>query len=149
MNQTPNYQLNQWDKTDRIRMEDFNADNAKIEAAIKGLEASTAQALAAAGNCKIATGSYVGKGNYGASNPNTLTFQFKPMFILLKTNTPDPSSSIPRNFILTRPSSEMGFNMNNMGSVSWSDTSVSWYNKNALEQLSESNVTYWYIAIGM
>ena len=34
MNQTPNYQLNQWDKTDRIQMEDFNADNAKIEAAL-------------------------------------------------------------------------------------------------------------------
>lgn len=34
MNQTPNYQLNQWDKTDRIRMEEFNADNAKIEAAL-------------------------------------------------------------------------------------------------------------------
>ena len=30
MNQTPNYQLNQWEKTDQIRMEDFNADNAKI-----------------------------------------------------------------------------------------------------------------------
>ena len=34
MNQTPNYQLNQWDKSDRIMMEDFNADNAKIEAAL-------------------------------------------------------------------------------------------------------------------
>lgn len=34
MNKTPNYQLNQWDKSDRIRMEDFNADNAKIEAAL-------------------------------------------------------------------------------------------------------------------
>ena len=34
MNKTPNYQLNQWDKSDRIQMEDFNADNAKIEAAL-------------------------------------------------------------------------------------------------------------------
>ena len=34
MNKTPNYQLNQWDKSDRIRMEDFNADNAKLEAAL-------------------------------------------------------------------------------------------------------------------
>ena len=34
MEQTSNYQLNQWDKTDRIQMEDFNADNAKIDAAL-------------------------------------------------------------------------------------------------------------------
>ena len=34
MNQTPNYQLNQWDKSDRIMMEDFNADNAKLDAAL-------------------------------------------------------------------------------------------------------------------
>ena len=36
MNQTPNYQLNLWEGEDRILREDFNADNAKIEAAIKG-----------------------------------------------------------------------------------------------------------------
>lgn len=34
MQKTTNYELNQWDKTDRIRMEDFNADNAKINAAL-------------------------------------------------------------------------------------------------------------------
>ena len=37
MNQTPNFQLNLWDKTDRIMMEDFNADNAKIEAALEAV----------------------------------------------------------------------------------------------------------------
>lgn len=34
MNKTEKYQLNQWEKTDRIQMEDFNHDNAKIEAAL-------------------------------------------------------------------------------------------------------------------
>jgi hypothetical protein len=34
MKKTTNYQLNQWDETDRILREDFNADNAKIDAAI-------------------------------------------------------------------------------------------------------------------
>ena len=37
MNKTENYQLNQWEKTDRIMMEDFNGDNAKIDAALKAL----------------------------------------------------------------------------------------------------------------
>ena len=40
MKQTENYQLNQWEKTDRILMEDFNEDNRKIDEALaeeKGL----------------------------------------------------------------------------------------------------------------
>ena len=35
MTRTENYQLNQWEPTDKISREDFNADNAKIDAAIK------------------------------------------------------------------------------------------------------------------
>ena len=34
MHQTANFQLNQWEATDRLLREDFNTDNAKIEAAI-------------------------------------------------------------------------------------------------------------------
>lgn len=34
MAETSNYQLNQWEKTDRIQMEDFNADNRKVDAAL-------------------------------------------------------------------------------------------------------------------
>ena len=34
MNYTENYQLNQWDAGDRVLREDFNADNAKIDAAL-------------------------------------------------------------------------------------------------------------------
>ncbi|NBI11902.1 hypothetical protein D1641_18210 [Colidextribacter sp. OB.20] len=42
MNTTTNYQLNQWDASDRVQRVDFNADNAKIEAALSGLEARVA-----------------------------------------------------------------------------------------------------------
>ena len=38
MQKTTNYQLNQWVKSDRIQMEDFNSDNAKIDAALKELK---------------------------------------------------------------------------------------------------------------
>ncbi len=34
-NFTENYQLSQWSKGDRVKMEDFNADNAKLDAAVK------------------------------------------------------------------------------------------------------------------
>ena len=37
MKQTGAYQLNQWELTDRIRMEDFNSDNAKVDAALSAL----------------------------------------------------------------------------------------------------------------
>ena len=34
MKKTETYNLNQWEASDRIRMEDFNADNARLEAAL-------------------------------------------------------------------------------------------------------------------
>lgn len=37
-NQTQNYQLNQWIKSDRVLMDDFNEDNRKIDAAIKAVD---------------------------------------------------------------------------------------------------------------
>lgn len=39
MRKTEQYGLNQWDLTDPIRMEDFNADNARLEAALAALAA--------------------------------------------------------------------------------------------------------------
>ena len=37
MNYTENYQLNQWAKSDRVLMEDFNSDNQKIDAALANI----------------------------------------------------------------------------------------------------------------
>ena len=45
MQKTANYQLNQWVKSDRIQMEDFNSDNAKIDAALKALAGKSAFTL--------------------------------------------------------------------------------------------------------
>lgn len=42
MKQTEHYGLNQWELADRIRMSDFNADNAKIAAALAGLDGRAA-----------------------------------------------------------------------------------------------------------
>jgi hypothetical protein len=36
MKKTDTYRLNQWEISDRIRMEDFNADNVQLEAALAG-----------------------------------------------------------------------------------------------------------------
>lgn len=76
---TANYQLNQWVKTDRIQMEDFNSDNQKIDAALK----AHADALALCGNCKVATTSYQGTGTCGAANAKSLTFEKAPLAVLI------------------------------------------------------------------
>ena len=47
MTKTTNYQLNQWAKSDRIMMDDFNADNAKIDAALKANADAIAETAAA------------------------------------------------------------------------------------------------------
>lgn len=41
-NHTENYALSQWERSDRILMEDFNADNAKLDAALKAAEQRSA-----------------------------------------------------------------------------------------------------------
>ena len=45
---TTNYQLSQWETTDRILMEDFNSDNAKIDAALAAHDAALASKADAA-----------------------------------------------------------------------------------------------------
>ena len=60
MNHTQTYKLSQWEKTDRILMSDFNADNAKIETALSALvgtqtaESARLDAAVAAAEAKIA-----------------------------------------------------------------------------------------------
>lgn len=45
MRKTEQYQLNQWDRSDRILMEDFNGDNARIDAALAALAALSASEI--------------------------------------------------------------------------------------------------------
>ena len=92
-NQTPNYKLNQWSKSDRVQMEDFNADNAKIDAAIKAEATARASAvstlnnkIAKCGNCKIVYQTYVGDGTYGPDHPKVFTFPSKPLLLILATD---------------------------------------------------------------
>ena len=55
--QTPNYKLSRWAGTDRIMMEDFNRDNAAIDAALKG----NAEAVAAETAAREAADTALGK----------------------------------------------------------------------------------------
>lgn len=105
----------------------------------------------------IETGSYVGTGTSGASNPNTLTFPFEPKVVFV-TNT--NQSSLPSRYFITpliqgvTQASSISGTSNNTGTVytivaDWTNESVSWYGTNANNQLNTSGQTYSYIAIGI
>ena len=67
MKKTAQFGLNQWEMSDRILMDDFNSDNAAIEAAL------------AKRNCRFYTASYTGDGEA----TKTWTFPAKPIMVLI------------------------------------------------------------------
>ena len=145
MKQTQNYQLNQWDKTDRIQMEDFNSDNEKTDAALQGLvqqiaseREATDAALALKGNCRVEVQTYVGTGTYGKDAPNSMTFSERPALIFLMSAT-----------------EHMAFHGNSGGSfvnkgytftLSWSENTLSWSTTSAELQYNERGKLYTVIA---
>ena len=152
MAETGNYQLNQWESTDRILREDFNADNAKVDQALaaqKGELAALTAAVALCGNCKIAFGQYVGTGTYGANNPCTITFPGKPAVVFVQTT--DRNSTNNDRLIFIR-NSNWGFvfsgNIDSNNFVTWRENSLSWYNStSAILQSNREGVTYSYAGI--
>ena len=100
MNRTNNYNLCQFEETDRVRRTDFNEDNAKIDGAgkagdrrVDGLEASKADksALAAvdAKISRIVTGTYAGTG--GSSGVRRISLPGRPKLVLIRTDYPSTS----------------------------------------------------------
>ena len=73
MNQTTNYQLNQWEPGDRVTRADFNADNARLDAALGDLQ------TAVAGAAQVVFGMYSGNNEY----PRTIELGFQPKAVLL------------------------------------------------------------------
>ena len=140
MNQTENYQLSLWDPEDRIQRTDFNADNAKIEAALAGLDA----AIAAMGNCKICVTSYYGSGKYGAANPTSLTFTHKPIWVMVFGSTGVLEMFPESGYAYTTANSTGGrYSL----SCSLSGNTISWYyTGNSATQMSETR-TYRVMAL--
>ena len=121
MDKTSNYNLNQWSKEDRVLMEDFNADNAKIDAAIDqvdgrvdGLAESKADktavtalqnrmtaAEAKAGARLIQRGTPLGaeSGVYTVSFAGVDWSQWKTVYLLLTIKANTSNISIGRNSV--------------------------------------------------
>ena len=148
MNKTANFQLTQWEKTDRIMMEDFNRDNAAIDTALKSnadKAAALQTALAGAGNCEIGMISYTGTGKSGDSNPTTVTFPKMPAgFFLCGAET----------YLVVRGGDDHALMIYYTGSTTYvSQMQVSWKgnqfqisSSKPTYQLNEEGVPYWGLA---
>ena len=106
---------------------------------------------------KIQTGSYVGTGTYGADNPCSLTFDFVPKFLYIKsTNSSSAGFFLPHTLTNTfKKFAYQGLIQNAAIQSSncygkMKGTTLSWYNtvmgNAAGEQLNNSG-TYHYIAL--
>lgn len=167
METTTNYKLPQWVKADQIKMDDFNGAFGKIDTALKANADAAAGAASAervtaleqdvgAGgkNCRIAWGSYTGTGKYGSANPNTLTFDFKPLVVWVGGANSGGGTAFPATFLrpvaLSRSDSATPDHQLN---VTWGENQVSWYASSyttiyAANQCNAENTTYYYVAIG-
>lgn len=99
---------------------------------------------------RIETGSYVGTGTYGSSNPNSLTFGFVPKIVLVQGALYEKSYILTGIFVYPSPASDVnGENANNIDRVvTWSSNGISWYSTAANYQLNRTGVKYYYIAVG-
>lgn len=141
---TTNYGLNQWVKSDRVQMAEFNADNARIDAA-----------LGEKGNCRIAFGSYVGTGTYGSSNPVTLDFSgtlgCAPKLVYVTEvcpNTDSPHYLLMLNGVKYPKPREDVSSSSYWTTVTWTNTGLSWINSAGPSyNLNTNGRTYLYLAL--
>lgn len=163
LKRTPNYSLPTWEKSDFIQMSDFNDLTQKLDTALKSESdarseadgtaseriTAIAQALGSGGqNCRIAYGSYTGDGTYGAANPTSLTFDFKPELVLVGC---EKESAEPKSFLL-RPTTRALACDGASIKVTWTANGVSWYTLSTANQHTHQSNTkgyvYRYIAFG-
>ena len=141
MNHTTNYQLSQWSRTDQVLMEDFNADNAKLDAALKTHDTALAGLTAAAphwGNCQIYTTTYTGTGQYGEEHPSTLTFPKKPLLVMITDCGYMPRCFLPFNDYYSYSGTYV--------TINWSGNTVTWFATSTDGQMNYTGRTYYVVA---
>ena len=166
-NHTTNYQLCQWEATDKVLRTDFNEDNQKIDAALKdNADAISAEAAARAAALsslsqtvsgkaeasavpQTASGTYTGTGTSGSGNPCQLRLSFVPRFMFVYSNAPASGWWIRT----AEPTVEAQGTMETTGgtaTVTWDNDNMvlSWYASSAAVQLNTSGTVYGYLVIG-
>jgi len=172
-NYTSNYKLCQWQASDKVLRTEFNADNAKIDAALAAKASASAlnslkttvngkasqsaldslsstvsghtSTLAKKGNCIIHITSYTGDGSYGsAASAKKLTFPGKPYAVLIG------GGSGFMVLVQGVSATVCASSANYVNTVSWTGNSVSWNHSgsgNAGGMLNASGTTYHVVAL--
>lgn len=108
MKKTAQFGLNQWEMSDRIQMQDFNRDNAAIEAAL------------GTRNCRFYTASYTGDGEATKS----WTFPAKPVLVVIIGQV---ITVLIRDFSIGI--TQFGSSTHQL-QATWEENSVTWVNTN-------------------
>lgn len=174
---TTNYQLNQWSAADQVLRTEFNADNSKVDAALKtnadAIAAETAArtaalgqkadqsalsslvqtvsghtaALTQLGNCQLYHTTYVGTGTADFAAPSSLTFPHKPYVLFVGGGS--------EQFIALRGMGAAlgirGGGLHSNVKPTWGDRGVTWYsnasNNAPASQCNSAGVTYQAVAL--
>ena len=119
--------------------------------------AITATNTAVAGGAKIATGSYVGTGTYGADNPCVLTFDFVPLVVFVYGGWANSSIGIRpyatywQNGIIwlcEQTGGVMGSSSSDQINFTQNGTNLSWHGLSSYLQLNETGSVYRFVALG-
>ena len=147
MEKTTNYQLPKWEKSDFIKMDDFNDMTQKLDAALKAnadaaatkAEAETvtaiAQTIANGKLCRIKYGSYTGNGKNGSANPTAVNCDFYPVLFGIW----DGGNSI--QFVM-RGNNSLYNSIGQSSTLSWKDNGLNWYCDRAEYGYQPSNIQY-------
>ena len=127
-NKTQNLQLHSWVADDPVKMSEFNENFEAIDSLLT----------------RIAVGSYVGTGTCGSENPNALTFDFAPKFLLIWQDGYVTSLGL-------RGGKLRSISTNSYGTcnATWEGNTVSWsHNSDASWQMNANRSAYYYVALG-
>ena len=154
-NHTANYSLSQWEPGDAVLRTDFNADNAKIDAALTAKAEKSAldalsrtvsghtSSLSAKGNCRIWTTSYTGNGQYGSGKATSVSFPKVPVVAFVLAENGGRATFFPG-----QTEGYAQFGTFQVLAVSWNGSTLQWSNhQSALGQLNESGKSYHVVAL--
>ena len=175
-NYTEHYDLCQWEATDQVQRTDFNADNAKVDAALAGLAAEVSSKAdqtaldTLAGQMtqkadvsaleqvevtipKLVTGSYTGDGGEGEEHPCTLDFTDSlgrpPMLVVIRQENGGYTGLIlVRGMVESNNHFTNSYLSGSSNTVQWSGNQVTWYAKSSEGQMNDYQTQYRYFAIG-
>lgn len=145
-NYTESYGLCQWEATDQVLRTEFNENNAKIDAALKGLAAqdvALGELVSKCGNCKMYLTTYTGKGS--AITEQSISFPWLPWVVIIMGADGYTMITTPeQKKIYINPSSVYTF------ATTWNSNTLSWPidNKGA-DRMNALDTLYRVVALGV